>query len=502
MLNSLYSKLLVVFFGFGAMMTMICLVVLNVSHEKYHAEFAQRFNRSLATALANQHFLEAPPSGQSGLAGLLARFKLVNPNVDLYLVTRSGQVLAASVPLERVRRKTIDAKPLLRFIEGDSNFPFFGEDPLDDQRKEVFSAAPVTLAGHPDSLLYIVLHRQAHAEGAQALRSTYALQEGTLFTMAGATFAILASIWIIKILTSRLRVLAGAMEEFRRNGFATLPQSAAYLRKQASDEIGELTHIFAAMAERIVAQLKSLRRNDDMRREMLANISHDLRTPLTSLQAHLDTLAMGGPSLSAEERSEYLSIAVKQARRMAKLVETLLDLARLEGGQVTPKLEPFLVADLVQDVAQKFELAATNKGIRVHCDVRQQAPLVLADVGLLERVLDNLLDNALRHTPSGGTVTVRLIPRGNLVTLEVSDTGTGIDRDALPRIFDRFYRGDKSRPTATSSAGLGLAIVKSILNLHQTSIEVESAPGKGTTFSFALPVVARAEAAPEPVRQG
>lgn len=227
-----------------------------------------------------------------------------------------------------------------------------------------------------------------------------------------------------------------------------------------------------------------------MRRDLLANVSHDLKTPLTTLLAHLETLQMKRSDLTEEERSEFLRVAMRQSRRIGFLVEQLLEAAKLDAGQVAVNAEPFAIGDLLQDVVQKFALAAQDRGVRIEADIGSAATMVHGDIALLERVLDNLLDNALRHTPTGGRVEVSAQPSVGSVRVAVTDTGPGLSVEQAERAFDRFYRGDPGRSSASGQTGLGLAIVKSILELHGTKVVVRSEPGHGASFSFDLPVVA------------
>jgi signal transduction histidine kinase len=222
-----------------------------------------------------------------------------------------------------------------------------------------------------------------------------------------------------------------------------------------------------------------------MRRELVANISHDLRTPLASLQGYLETLHLKRDQLAPEEQRSYLATALKQTEQLSGLVSRLFDLAKLDSGQISAALEPCALGDLIQDVVQEFELTASNTDIDLQAQIRPDLPLVLADIGLMERVLRNLLENALRYTEAGGTVTVTAAPAGSGALVEIADSGIGIPREELPRIFDRFYRVEKSRGLAAGSAGLGLAIAKRILDLHGSDITVTSEPGK-TIFRFTL----------------
>ena len=234
-----------------------------------------------------------------------------------------------------------------------------------------------------------------------------------------------------------------------------------------------------------------------MRRTLVANLSHDLRTPLTSLQAHLDTLATKDSELAPAERRGYLANASRQTRRLTHLVAQLLDLAKLDGGHIELHAEPFQPAELVQDIAQKFRLTATAREVLIRTDYSAPLPLVIGDVGLIERVLDNLIDNAIQHTPPGGVVTLRArVGKPDTVLLEVQDSGPGIPGEQQGRIFERFYRGDQSRAGGTGSSGLGLAIVKGILDLHRVAITVDSFPGSGTRFGFELPTASLIPPAP------
>jgi signal transduction histidine kinase len=181
-----------------------------------------------------------------------------------------------------------------------------------------------------------------------------------------------------------------------------------------------------------------------------------------------------------------LEIAAKQSGRLGNLVAELFELAKLDSQETPVHCEAFSLAELVQDVAQKFQLAAEHKQIRLQTHFRADLPFVFADIGLIERALENLIENALRYTLQGGTVTVALIHEQSKIIVCVSDTGCGIPGEELPYIFDRFYRVGKDQ--RSEGAGLGLAITKRILQLHGSMIEAHSTLIGGTTIGFQLPV--------------
>lgn len=240
------------------------------------------------------------------------------------------------------------------------------------------------------------------------------------------------------------------------------------------------------MAGRIVQQVEALRRTDEERRELIANISHDLRTPLAALRGYVETLLLKERSLTPEERTRFLEIAASQSEKLGTLVTELFELSRLEAHEASPQLERCSIAELVQDVVQRFQLQAAEKGVHVTAHFPLDLPEPELDIRLLERALQNLIENAIRFTPAGGAVTVSVsrAPSGAL-RVEVADTGVGIPEEELAFVFQRFYR---ARATGEADGtGLGLAIAKRIVELHGGELTVASRPGKGTRFAFELP---------------
>lgn len=493
--RTIFSRLLLVFLMFGSVLAGAQWLVMRVSHQLYHRELSQTVHRELAQRYVDSDFLMVDqPLNASTLHQGIKKLAAANPDVDIYLVDASGGLVAASVPEERWARRRIDTAPIREFLEGRA-LPIFGDDPGDPRDLGVFSAAPVSISECPASYLYMILRGEQHAPVARRLRAMYAVTEGAGMLVMVAVLAIGLSIWLLRLLTRRLGVLEGAMYRFEASGSSEAPEPREPVRPGNGDEIDRLESLFHRLAVRLQQQMRALRAEDAMRRQILANVSHDLRTPLTTLLTHLESLHGGAASLSAAERQEYLRVALSQTRRVIHLVEQLLEAAKLEAGQVKARLEPFPVAELLQDVAQKFALAARERSVDLRLDLASRRPWVEADVSLLERVLDNLIENALRHTPAGGSVTLSLGDQGSQVCISVADTGEGMTDEVAMRVFERFYRKDAARSGPAGHAGLGLAIARSILELHESDLQVESKVGIGSNFFFRLRQV------PPPVAQ-
>jgi two-component system, OmpR family, sensor kinase len=489
--SSLYARLALGLVMLVLLLGTVSFIVMMNAGRLYLQELNQRLNRTLAANLIEENRLQIEDGhfDPAALEPIFHTYMVVNPSIEVYLLDAAGRILAFSAPTAKVKRKRVDLKPIRAFLGGDRHLPIVGDDPRDPNGRKVFSVASVGPQGHPQGYLYVVLSGEQLDSDAAMLRNSYLLRV-TLFGLAGvALFGLLAGLWLLFLITRRLRRLDLAMSEFEAGDFAELPP-LDNLDIRSGDELSRLANTFRKMAERITAQVGALKQSDALRRELVANVSHDLRTPIASLQGYLETLLMKADTLSPDERNQYLHIAMRHCRRLGKLVSELFELAKLESGHAQLHREAFAPGELAQDIALKFQLRASRAGVHLDTVIPPDLPFVDADIGLIERVLENLLDNAIRHTPAGGHVTVSLTGDGNGVTIHVADSGYGIPAEELPHLFDRFYQVEKSQRETGSGVGLGLAIVKRILELHAVTIDVSSALQTGTRFHFSLPVSA------------
>jgi two-component system OmpR family sensor kinase len=457
----------------------------------YLEEVSQKLNQPLARNIVeSEDLIRGGAANHDALERVFHTLMAINPSIEVYLVDPAGKLLAYSAPPGTVRRQRIDLAPVQAFLAGGATFPLRGDDPRNAQGRKVFSAWPVREGGKLAGYLYVVLGGQAYESVAQMIAGSYILRTAAGVAAASLLLSLAVGLLSFTFLTRRLRRLATAVEAFKRSQFREVLALPGWRRDGRGDEIDELGVVVERMSRRIVEQLDQLRHADAARREMVANVSHDLRTPLTSLQGFLETMLIKEGDLSAEERRRYAELALKHTRRLEHLAEELLELARLESTEPELRFEPFSLAELAQDVVQKFNLEAERKGLRLDAEIPATAPFVSGDIGLIERVMENLIENAIKYTPEGGAIRLTVIPGTDRIAARISDTGPGIAAAELPRIFDRFYRVEKARGEAPAGTGLGLAIVQRILQLHGSPIEVDSRPGVGTSFTFTLPVAA------------
>ncbi len=483
MLKTLHGRLSLVLFALFIPLGIFYVWSTVATSRRYAQEVSQQVNAGLAARLVREHDLMVGRNvDMKALATILKSLSMTHPDVDLYILNPVGKILRASISLPKLEQRVVSLDPIETLLDRPVAYPVLGENPRDIDRSTVFSVAPIPAQGPLDGYLYIVLADEVQDSVMAMVESSTIIRLSIWVGLAGLTLVFLSGVLMFTLLTRRLKRLATVMMDFEAKNFEGTALKPA-LTTDAGDEVQDLNRVFYIMAARIASQVNSLKESDRLRRELVANVSHDLRTPLTALQGYLETLQL--ETLSEEEKRRYLGIATRHSTQLSSLVTELFELAKLEANAAPVRRERFPLAELVQDVVQKFGLGAEKRDVTLVADIKAR-PFVYADVSFLERVLENLIDNALRYTPGGGVVSVVLLPATRGITIAVTDTGSGIPAEELPHVFERFYRVSRTGESATG-AGLGLTISQRMIDLHGSQLQVFSEVGVGTTFSFTLP---------------
>jgi len=457
--------------------------------ERHEQEVIQRLSLDLAPQIARYPELMEPRGfNPSAVSGLFDKLMAVNPSVEVYLLDAGGRIQSYSAPEGAVKRLQVDLAPVRRLLGGGA-LPIFGDDPRSPDGRKVFSAAPLKAAGRDAGYVYVILQGESR-ESLAARVNAGSAANAMLWSMAlVALLGLVAGLAAFRLITRPLRTLTEAVRGLETQGMSWLPQARPLLRQAARSggEIALLGQSFERLAQRTQEQWQALRNQDQQRRELFANLSHDLRTPLTSLHGYLETLRMKSEVLEPQEQRRYLDIALEQSRKVGRLAQEMFELARLEYGVVKPEMEQFFLTDLLQDVFQKFELAVEAKHQRLVADIAPGLPPITADLAMMERVLMNLIDNAVRAAPEGGEITVELQPHAQGgIEVTVRDTGPGISAALQEHLFERPAFTGYAAAQGARSGGFGLMIVHRILQLHESTIRLMSRPGAGAVFRFVL----------------
>ena len=488
MIRSLYGKIATAFLILFLVIGSLNIIWTLFATRLYIQEANQRLNHRLADyVVAHRFFIEDGTVNQRALEESFKVLMGINPNIELYLLDTEGQVLAFSAPEGTTVRDKINIDPVRAYVDNRGSLPILGDDPRAAGGEKVFSASRVPLEGPIEGYLYVILGGEDFDSVSGLIQRSYILRLSFWVTGSALVFVFAAGLFFFYKITRRHRRLTMVMEEFRDGDFKRAVSLPDEFRSRRGDEIDRLAMVFAQMSERIIDQITGIQKIDDLRRELVTNVSHDLRTPLAVLRGYLETLELKEDRISTEERQEILQNAIRHATRLGKLIDELFELAKLDSPEMKIQPEPFPLPELVQDVMQDFRLPAENRAVTLKTDFEDDLPEVSGDIRLVDRALHNLVENAIRCTGEGGEVSLSLRRVDSGVLVVISDTGVGIATVDLPHIFERFYRVRRSDPQMPETSGLGLAMTKKILELHNSVIEVESEVDRGTNFSFLLP---------------
>ncbi len=479
--RSLYWKLSAVFLILLSLVGAAYIYLTLFSTEMYFAETSQRLNASLAQHIVDeiQPFVNGRPN-LGAMDTLFHNVMVVNPSVEVYLLDSAGTILTYDAPPEKIVLSRVSLEPLAEFLASAGKKLVLGDNPRDVRTPKVFSAAPVMMHGMVYGYIYVILRGEEYDSIAERIRESHILTLGVRGLLLSLIAAGMIGLVALAFVTKKLRRMTKTVRAFKEGDYTQRVEVTS------DDELDQLAAAFNEMAETIQKDVEELSKADALRRELIANVSHDLRTPLASVQGYIETVLMKEETLTHAERQHYMKTILDSTERLNKLVQELFELSKLEARQSQPHPEPFSLPELVNDLVAEFAPQAEKNGVRIFAEVARGLPLVVGDIAMIERAMQNLLENAIRFTPSGGSVRVVLEPADGKVRAIVEDTGVGIAEKDLPYIFNRFYQA-RSREKHQAGAGLGLAITRRIIELHGEKVTVQSAVEQGTRFEFRLP---------------
>ncbi len=484
MLKTLFSKLTISLIILLIVVGLFYVFANNIATNRYIQQVNLALNRQLAKNIVeDRQLVKNGELNEKALKEIFRQYMIVNPSLEFYMLDLTGKILSYSADSGVVKRKSVSLKPIYDFLNAETPYPVLGDDPRSYDRQKAFSVTPVPSMDNPQNYLYVVLRGQQFDAVENVVRGQY-LWQISLWVMFGSLlFGLIIGVIIFHLLTRRLHHLSQLMSNFK----SCEPSQLLYTPSNTMDEIEQLGLSFNRMSQRIGKQFEQLEEQDHLRRQLIAHVSHDLRTPLASMQGFLETLQNKSEQLSLDERQEYLAVAVKQGNHLNKMINELFELSSLDAKEKEVILEPFSALELVYDIIQKYQIQAQQKQINLTITREAEIPFVNADIRLVERILDNLLNNALDYTPKKGQVDIQLCHIRNKVQFKVRDNGAGMATETLEHLFEPFYRQEQGE-IGKKHAGLGLAIAKKMSDLLDADLKVKSILGKGTIFIFSLGV--------------
>ena len=445
-----------------------------------------RVEQTLHKNLAQQiiHYSDDLNQGEISKTALKPAFHslmLLGPSYEIYITDNQGKLLVYAAEPSKIKRNTIDIKPLERFITG-ASYPIYADNPRSPDQQKLFSSAPIFKNNQQIGYVFVILGGDKYDSVVKNLAHDSDIYKILAALIAFFALALALLVFIFARLVRPISQLDQDMTDFVNNGFSTISTSTPH--QYAANEIINLHNNFSSLETKIHKQLTQIKSTEQLRREMLSHISHDLKTPLASLKGYLETWLI---QYSEAAGSDFIQVAQRNANQLQRLVEQIIELAQLDSNTVSLYQEPVAVAELAQDVLSKFQLQAQQKNITLSVEPKDPSLQAIADIAKLERVLTNLVDNALRHCKSGDSIKIQLQPKDEQLIISIADSGVGIPKEDVDHIFDAHFRAKNTVNGQQGNSGLGLAIVAKLLSLHHAKISVSSVLSQGTTFSFSLP---------------
>ena len=480
--NSLFWRISAIFFILLVFIGLSFVYITVHFSGVYFEEISQRLNKNTAADIAanSTPFINGKVN-EKAMEEMFDHVMSINPSLEVYLLNNEGKILSYYAPQKKVVLEKINLVPVKTFIETKGDKYVKGDDPHNAGREKIFSVSPVISNGKQAGYIYAILASEEYDTVSKSLAKNYLWQLGLRGIVLTLLVALLIGLIVIRLITKNISRILEVMQKFRQGDLT------ARVGGTSAGDVKQVGEIFNEMADILTQNIEKLKSVEVLRRELIANVSHDFRTPISIIQGFIETLQMKDNVLSGEERKRYLSIISESIGKLEKLVSELFELSKLEANQVKPVKEPFFISELVNDISSKYQLIAKDKNIAITTFLSKELPPVFADVSLIERVMQNLIDNAMKFTPDGGKIIIKTNKRQNEVEITVADTGIGIPENEREQIFGRYYKANNFTDLKNST-GLGLAIIKKILDLHQSSLELVTEVNAGTAFIFRLPV--------------
>ena len=457
---------------------------------KFQAE--QKLHLQLAKHLAHDNpLLQDGVYDKKALENLFHTLMLLGPAFEFYFLDPAGNIITYSADASKIKRQSVELSPLVALIANPDVVPVFGDDPRNLDKQKIFSAAPIYRGDNLQGYLYIIIGGEIYDSIFSQVNNDEILQQYSVLLITALLLLLVILLAVFRYFTAPIKQLASEMQAIKAAKFDLSKVTLSQWQHSKNNEVHMLGVTFTEMVSQINLQLGQLTENDRIRRELLTHLSHDLRTPLATMQGYLEIMVIKGEQLSAPQKTEYLATAQRNAMQLKRLIDQIFELAHLEDGQVTVNLETFAIGELLHDIIAKFALKAKDKRIHLTLQPQQCRYIVYSDIAKLERIITNLLENALRHTNEGGEIAIIVNQLTDKIKIAVTDNGSGISKEDIAYIFDARYRASNAIEDSTPHAGLGLAISQKLSRILNSELLVESKLGLGSSFSLSLQLVNR-----------
>jgi signal transduction histidine kinase len=481
---NIFRRMAILVFSLITVLGALFIAITYFATTNYHQAGTQLLNKDMAAHIAKfTSPFEKGTVNKKKADSVFYDAMVLSPTAEVYFLDTAGRVMAFHAPPKDIRLWKIPLFNINQYIAAQGQEYIKAPDPKDPSHSKIFSAAEVYEGTKKLGYIYVILNSKSSESIISTLLDSHI---GNLAIKAIAVIIILSlliSIFYILRLRQNFNRMIDVLQRFEGGDYTVR------FNIKDKDDLAPVGHAFNKMADLLSLNISNLTKSEKERKDFIAIISHDLRTPLAVARGYAETLLMQkeGEEISSEQRQEYVQLILQKIHQVEMMVQELFELSRIEAPEFKPHKEPFVLTEIVQEMVHSFQLTAASKNISLRCTECQHHLWVHADVGMMERVVQNLIGNALKSTPAGGKIEISLQPNHQNLIFSIANTGEALPEDLLQWI--NHFKDDNSllnkRP---AKLGLGLLIVQKILLLHDSSLEAYTHDGSRNIFSFPIPV--------------
>lgn len=481
--KSLYWKFSFVFLMLMIIIGGVYVYVTATAANEFFLKTKQALYKDVASELTNEVPIFINDSLNEGaVQKIMMHHMKVNPTVEVYILDTLGKILTYDAPPEKIKKTHVSMVPIRELLRAKGESYVLGNDPRNPDACKVFSVAKVGDDGGLKGYVYAILASEEYDSISSMLMGNFIYNVSLKTFIVTVIFAVFIGLISIRYLTKNLKVIEKGVANFSEGNYDQR------IQLHSKGEFSHLAQCLNDMAGVISGNIEQLKSIEKLRRELVANVSHDLRTPIAVIHGYIETMLMKNESMSIEDRERFLKIALGSTENLENLVTDLFELSKLDSEKVELKKEKVNISELLNDLSNRYKLLAEKGDLTFEVTgEKEKVGFVEIDIALMERAIQNLIENSMKFTPRGGKVCVDIEMKNESVLLKIKDTGVGIAEQYIPFVFDRYKKIDSDQYNS-AGAGLGLAIVKRIADLHEIKIEVSSVINEGTTFTLTLPL--------------
>ena len=480
---NLFKRIIILIFTLITVLSLLFIVITYLTTKEFYQSSTQLTDKDVAAHIAEF----ASPFEDKGINKKVAdsvfyNAMVLNPSIEVYFLDTTGKIMYYQSPDSTIKLWMIPLDNVIKHIQSNGEDYIKGPDPKDPSQQKVFSAAEVINDGKKLGYIYVILGGNAYNTASNMLFGSHVMSLAIIAFGVIIFLSVVLSFWYVNRLQRNFKKIIAVLNEYMKGDFNVR------FKLNAKDEFAPITDSFNKMATLLSFNIDKLKQTEQERKNFIATISHDLRTPLSVAKGYTETALtrLSTGEINKPEIDAFMQLVHKKLQQIEIMVHDLFELSRMESVHFTPNKEPFIFSEIFNEMYNVYKKRAAEKNIQLSCDGCEDMSWINADIRMIERVIQNLFDNAVKYTPEGGSIHTKLEKQAGLLTLTFTNNGTSLSDELINWINITAQQTNDPIIIKPANAGLGLLIVKKVLELHDYSFHVVTSGNNIISFSIEM----------------